>query len=77
MSPVDLKTQLGSLIKLQTVDSEIYTLRLEKESKPQEINVLEQSFESKKAHMAELEKKSLDLQKQRSSKWRTLTLAFG
>ncbi|MCX5700261.1 MAG: C4-type zinc ribbon domain-containing protein [Candidatus Omnitrophica bacterium] len=68
MSPLDLKTQLGSLIKLQTIDSEIYALRLEKESKPQEIKVLEQSFESKKAHMAELEKKSLDLQKQRKDK---------
>jgi len=65
---VDLKTQTTNLIKLQTIDSEIYALRYEKESKPQEIKVLETSFEQKKQHLANLEKTALDLLKQRKEK---------
>ncbi len=66
--PVDLKSQLGALIKLQTVDSEIYTLKNEKESKPQEIKAIEALFEEKKQGLAALEKQALDLQKQRKDK---------
>ncbi len=68
MSTVDLKTQTSSLVKLQIVDSEIYALRYEKESKPQEIKILEASFEEKKQRLAGLEKSSLDFQKQRKDK---------
>ena len=68
MPTVDLKTQTTNLIKLQTIDSEIYALRYEKESKPQEIKVLETSFEQKKQHLANLEKTALDLLKQRKEK---------
>jgi len=68
LSETSLKLQLSNLIKLQTVDSEIYILRSEKSLKPQEIKALEDSFEAKKASMAELDKKSLDLQKQRKDK---------
>ena len=68
VSIVDLKTQASSLVKLQTIDSEIYALRYEKESKPQEIKMLEAAFEEKKQHLATLEKNSLDLQKQRKDK---------
>lgn len=73
MPETSLKLQLSNLVKLQTVDSEIYVLRLEKSRKPEEVKVLEASFEAKKASMVELEKKSLDLQKQRKDKEGELT----
>ncbi len=66
--PVDLKSQLGNLIKLQAIDSEIHVLNIEKSAKPQEIKVLQDIFESKKQHLNELEKQLLDLQKQRKDK---------
>lgn len=65
MTQTQLKTQLASLIKLQAIDSEIYSLNNEKESKPQEISMIEAAFEEKKKAQAELESKSLDLQKQK------------
>ena len=65
MAETDLKKQLDNLIRLQTIDSEIYGLNREKESKPQEIQVLEAAFEEKKQSLAALEKNLLDLQKQR------------
>ena len=65
MPAVDLKSQLTNLVKLQAVDSEIYSLRNEKEVKPQEIKTLEAAYEAKKQGLAELEEKLLDLQKQR------------
>lgn len=68
MSIPDLKAQLNNLNKLQAVDTEIYRLRQEKESKPLEIKQLEVSFESKKQQLAVLEKNSLDFQKQRKEK---------
>lgn len=61
----NLKIQLSSLIQLQEVDSEIYSLTREKQSKPEEIKAIEASFESKKQHLLSLEKTLLDLQKQR------------
>jgi predicted nucleic acid-binding Zn-ribbon protein len=71
--PTNLKSQIQSLVQLQTIDSEIYALRYEKESKPQEIKAIEVSFEEKKQGLASLEKSSLDLQKQK--KERELELA--
>jgi predicted nucleic acid-binding Zn-ribbon protein len=65
---IDLKSQLSSLIELQKIDSEIYALRHEKESKPAEIKTLDDTFVAKKQHLADLEKASLDLQKQRKDK---------
>ncbi|MFH1198678.1 MAG: C4-type zinc ribbon domain-containing protein [Candidatus Omnitrophota bacterium] len=65
---MDLKSQLAALIKLQTVDSEIHKLKNEKESKPQEIKIIETAFEEKKQGLLVLEKKGLDLQKQRKDK---------
>lgn len=61
----DLKTQLKVLVQLQTIDSKIYALKEEKNSKPQEIKVLEENFETKKQKLNSLEKSSLDLQKQK------------
>lgn len=68
MTTVDLKAQISNLIKLQTIDSEIYALEREKEAKPQEIKALEEAFEQKKQSLAALEKNLLDLQKQRKDK---------
>lgn len=65
---VDLKAQLTSLTGLQTVDTEIYVLRKEKEAKPQELKVLEALFEEKKQGLANIEKSVLDLQKQKKEK---------
>jgi predicted nucleic acid-binding Zn-ribbon protein len=65
LSQGELRNQLDGLVKLQEIDSKIYSLRIEKQAKPQEIKELEVIFESKKAHLFELEKKSLDIQKQR------------
>lgn len=65
---IDLKSQLNNLVKLQTIDSEIYTLNNEKQAKPLEIKAAEEEFESKKKHLAELEKNLLDLQKARKEK---------
>ena len=68
MTAIDLKTQISNLVKLQTIDSEIYFLKYEKESKPREIKTIEASFEEKKKHLLELEKNLLDLQKVRKEK---------
>jgi len=68
VSTIDLKAQIASLVILQKIDSEIYALKYEKESKPQEIKILETAFEEKKQHLAALEKNLLDLQKQRKDK---------
>jgi len=65
---LDLKSQISNLVRLQTIDSEIYSLRYEKESKPQEIKVIEASFEEKKKNLATLEQTLLNLQKQRKEK---------
>lgn len=61
----DLKKQLGILIQLQAIDTQIYALKDEKELKPKEIRALQDSFEEKKQKLAALEKASLDLQKQK------------
>lgn len=68
MPTLDLKTQLANLIKLQALDTEIYALKNERETKPQEIQTLEASFEAKKQALAALEKNLLDLQKQKKDK---------
>lgn len=68
MQTVDLKSQIRSLVQLQGIDSEIYALKYEKENKPKEIKAIEEAFEQKKLNLANLEKTSLDLQKQRKDK---------
>jgi hypothetical protein len=62
---VDLKTQLKNLIELQKIDTCIYGLKREKEVKPEELKVIQEAFEQQKLSLAALEKKSLDLQKQK------------
>jgi len=68
LANVDLKAQIISLVRLQELDSEIYFLGKEKAAKPEEIKALEAAFELKKQDLLDLEKKSLDLQKQRKEK---------
>ncbi|MCU0652360.1 MAG: C4-type zinc ribbon domain-containing protein [Candidatus Omnitrophica bacterium] len=68
MPETDLKTQLGALIKLQALDTEIYALRNKLEAKPEEIKLLEAAFEEKKLTLASLEKTGLDLQKQKKDR---------
>ncbi|MDD4980535.1 MAG: C4-type zinc ribbon domain-containing protein [Candidatus Omnitrophica bacterium] len=65
---IDLKTQIGCLVNLQTIDSEIYTLKNELASKPKEIEVIDAAFAEKKQHLAGLEANLLNLQKQRKDK---------
>ena len=68
MASMDLKSQIIGLVKLQELDSEIYALGNERATKPQEIKAIEAAFELRKRDLATLEKKSLDLQKQRKEK---------
>jgi len=68
MAVLDLKSQLSQLIHLQTIDSEIYVLKNEKELKPKEIEAIDAAFEEKKKHLAGLEETLLNLQKQRKDK---------
>ena len=65
---VDLKSQIRHLVCLQTIDSEIYTLKNEKELKPKEIEAIEASFAEKKKNLAALEEALLNLQKQRKER---------
>jgi len=58
-----LKSQIASLIKLQKVDTEIYSLKYKKQAKPEEIKAMDAEFEEKKQQMTALEKSSLDIQK--------------
>jgi len=68
LASMDLKSQIIGLVKLQELDSEIYALGNERATKPQEIKAIEAAFELRKRDLATLEKKSLDLQKQRKEK---------
>jgi len=65
VAEINLKEQINKLIALQAVDAQIYCLLAEKDAKPDEIKQLDISFEERKKQLAELEKKSLDLQKRR------------
>ena len=68
METKNLKEQIKSLVMLQKVDGEIYALKAEKASKPQEINALAEAFEQKKQSLAKLESESQELQKQRKDR---------
>ncbi len=68
MSGLDLKEQLRNLLELQTIDTEIYNLEAEKQAKPQETKALDDAFQAKKQGLADLEKKSLDTQKQKKDR---------
>ena len=65
MQSVDLKSQIQYLVSLQTLDSEIYSLKNEREARPLEIKAIEAAFQEKKQNLATLEKALLELQKQR------------
>lgn len=65
---MDLKTQLSNLINLQKIDTEIYALKAEKQSKPEQVKIIEASYEEKKQGLANLDKAALDLEKQKKDK---------
>ncbi len=68
MDSGNLKSQLESLIKLQAVDKEIYSLNLEKTAMPLKIKEAQTVFEAKKQGLRDLESKGLDLQKQKKER---------
>ncbi len=68
MPDINLKEQLQNLISLQEIDSKIYGLQNQKAQVPEKVKALEGEFESKKVHLQELEKLSLDLVKQKKDK---------
>ncbi len=68
MQTTDLKEQIGKLIELQAVDTQIYALTEEKNAKPDEIKALEEAFQQKKENLASLEKKFKELLSERKTK---------
>jgi predicted nucleic acid-binding Zn-ribbon protein len=68
MQSLGLKEQIGKLLALQAVDSQIYALKEEKEAKPQEIKSLDELFAQKKEDLKLSEKKLQDLLSQRKAK---------
>ena len=65
---MNLKEQLRELVELQKIDGEIYALKNQKDAFPAEIQALEQQFESKKQSLAAVEKKFLDVQKEKKDR---------
>ncbi len=65
MPDVDLKEQIRQLISLQGIDSQIYSLRREKENIPLKLKELEEDFVKKKENLVQLEKREQELQRQR------------
>jgi len=68
LAETNLKAQLQNMIKLQEIDSEIYKLKNQKESKPLELKAIEAAFEDKKQVLVAMEKSMLDFLKQRKDK---------
>ncbi len=68
MTVNDLKAQINALVKLQELDSQIYALGNELKTMPAEEKILAANFEEKKQALVLLEKKSLELQKERKEK---------
>ena len=68
MPNVDLKQQINWLVRLQAIDTQIYTLEQEKQSNPLKLKALEEALTKEKEVLVELEKKGLDLQKKRKEK---------
>jgi len=68
VSDADLKKQISYLVQLQAVDIQIYRFKQEKQNMPLKLRELEETFASKKESLTQLEKKGLDLQKQRKEK---------
>jgi predicted nucleic acid-binding Zn-ribbon protein len=68
VSDVDLKREINGLIQMQAVDIQIYRLQQEKQNIPLKIKELEEAFTNRKEGLAQLEKKGLDLHKERKAK---------
>ena len=68
MGTPNLKDQLGILRQLQEFDTQIYRLNEEMAAMPKEIELLRVAFEEKKQKLAQLEKASLDAQKEKKDR---------
>jgi hypothetical protein len=68
LESVDIKQQLGELVKLQHVDAEIYDLKRQLDEKPEFLKGLEQQFEEKKDFLHQLEEKYKNIQLDRKAK---------
>ncbi|MCM8791884.1 MAG: C4-type zinc ribbon domain-containing protein [Candidatus Omnitrophica bacterium] len=73
MNKEGLKEQIRRLIELQNVDSQIFALREEKESKPAEIEALNNAFEEKKKQLTQTEREIQNLLKEKKDKELELT----
>jgi uncharacterized protein len=65
---MDISQQMGFLIKLQAIDSQVYRLKAEAEEKPKHIALLKNSLESKKAGIKQAEDNLKALQLKRKEK---------
>jgi hypothetical protein len=65
---VDLKEQINWLVRLQAVDSQIHSLRQEKQSIPSRLKEMEEALARERKNLAVLDKKGLDLLTQRKGK---------
>lgn len=65
---VNIKEQIRQLASLQDIDAKIYALKKDRDELPQEISILQKSFEEKKAHLNSLEDKSRALAVKRKEK---------
>ncbi|MBU0549013.1 MAG: hypothetical protein KJ838_01655 [Candidatus Omnitrophica bacterium] len=65
MSASDLKKQIRLLVRLQSADTQVYSLEKEKENIPIHLKEQDEEFARKKDNLAQLEKKGLDLQKKK------------
>jgi len=68
MEQGDLKKQIYQLVKLQELDKQIYALKEEKEEKPRQIQILEETFGQKKNKLQEIEKDIQSLLKEKKDK---------
>ncbi|HPN55449.1 MAG TPA: C4-type zinc ribbon domain-containing protein [Candidatus Omnitrophota bacterium] len=68
MEQIDIKEQIGGLVKLQNVDAEIYDLKRQLEEKPEFLKSLQDQFETKKIKLHQLEEKHKAIQLDRKSK---------
>jgi hypothetical protein len=68
LEEIDIKEQIGGLVKLQNVDAEIYDLKRQLAEKPEFLKSLQDQFEIKKIKLHQLEEKYKAIQLDRKSK---------
>jgi len=68
LQQTNIKEEIGKLIGLQTLDSQLYALKKEKDDKPKLLDELTQAFEAKKQILKEFEERSKALLLKRKEK---------